>query len=128
MARISDARKAERLNQTCRLAVFQNTLECLASRAMSSGGLRTRRSVQEAADWAADMNDSEVFSFNSVCDVLGLDAAAVGKAHIEWPVSGLRVSRRSPVTREVVKLSLGAYQQRSPSVHRTVNIRTSFKG
>jgi hypothetical protein len=110
------------------LAVFQDALECLASRAVYSGGLNTRRSAQEAADWVADMNDSEVFSFNSVCDVLGLNAAAVRKALMAGPVSGLRISRRSPVTREAVKLSLGAYRQRSPSVHRMVNNRASSKG
>jgi hypothetical protein len=110
------------------LAIFQDALGCLAGRAVYSGGLNTRRSAQEAADWVADMNDSEVFSFNSVCDVLGLDDAVVRKAIIAGPVSGLRMPRRSPVTREAVKLSLGAYRQRSPSVHRTVNNRTSFKG
>jgi hypothetical protein len=110
------------------LAVFQDALECLAGRAGYSGGLNTRRSAQEAADWVADMNDSEVFSFNSVCDVLGLDAAAVRKALIEWLASGLRMPRRSHVTREAVKLSPGAYRQRSSSVHRTVNNRASFKG
>jgi hypothetical protein len=109
------------------MAIFQDAVACLAGRAMYSGRLNTRRSAQEAADWVADMNDSEVFSFNSVCDVLGLDAAAVRKALIEWPVSGLRMSRRSPVTREAVELSLGAYRKRSPSVHRTVNNRISFK-
>jgi hypothetical protein len=95
---------------------------------MYSGVLNTHRSAQEAADWVTDMNDSEVFSFNSVCDVLGLDATAVRKALFGWPVSGLRMSRRSPVTREAIKLSVGAYRQRNPSVHRTVNNRASYKG
>jgi hypothetical protein len=110
------------------LAVLQDALECLAGRAIYTAGLNPRRSAQEAAEWVADMNERAVFSFNSVCDALSLDAAAVRKALIEWPVSGLRMSRRSPVTREPVELSLRAYRKRSPSVSRTVNNRASFRG
>ncbi|MBV8451512.1 MAG: hypothetical protein JOZ29_04475 [Deltaproteobacteria bacterium] len=112
------------------LAVLHDALGCLAGRAIYTGGLNARRSVQEAADWIADMNEREVFSFNSVCDVLGLDAAAVRKVLIERPISGLRMSRRSPVAREPVKLSLAANRKRSPSMRRAqaVNNRASFKG
>jgi hypothetical protein len=101
------------------LAVLQDALECLAGRAIRTGGLNTHRSAQEAADWIADLNEREPFSFNSICDVLGLDAAAVREALIEWPSSGLRMPHRSPVAREPVKLSLAAYRKRRPSVRRS---------
>ena len=84
------------------LAVLQDALECLAGRAVHTRGLNTCRSAQDAAKWVADTNETEIFSFNSVCELLGLDAAAVRKALIELPISGLRMSRRSPVTREPV--------------------------
>jgi hypothetical protein len=71
------------------LAVLQDALECFAGRTACTRGLTTRRSAQEAADWVADTNYIEVFSFNSVCEVLGLDAAAVRRAFIEWPSFGL---------------------------------------
>jgi len=100
------------------LAVLQDALECLAGRASDTRGLSTRRSAQEAADWIADLNEREAFSFNSICDVLGLDAAAVREALIESPISGLRIPHRSPVAREPVKLSLAAYRKRRPSVRR----------
>jgi hypothetical protein len=110
------------------LAVLQDALECLAGRATGAGGLNSRRTAQEAAEWVADNNDTEVFSFKSVCEVLGVDAAAVRKALIEWPISGVRMSRRSAVRREPVKLSLVAYRKRSASVRRTATSRASCKG
>src|SRR5215469_9133027 len=110
------------------LAVLQDALECLAGGANYPGGLNTHRSAQDAAMWVADTNERDIFSFNSVCDVLGLDAAAVRKALIEMPISGLRMMRRSPVTREPIKLSLAAYRKRGPSARREVNNRASSKG
>jgi hypothetical protein len=98
------------------LAVLRDALECLAGRASYREGSNANRSVEEAAGWIADTNEREVFSFNSVCYVLGLDAAAVRKALIDWPATGLRMSRRSPVAREPVKLSLAPYRKRSPSI------------
>ena len=109
------------------LAVLQDALECLAGGATYAGGLNPRGSAQAAADWITDINDSQVFSFMSVCDVLGLDAAAVRKALITRLGSGLQRSRRSPVTREPIKLSLGAYRKRSPSMHWAVDNRALFK-
>jgi hypothetical protein len=110
------------------LAVLQDALECLAGRAANPRGLNTIRSAQDAAKWVADTNERDIFSFNSVCDVLGLDAAAVRKALIEMPISDLRMLRRSPVAREPVKLSLAAYRKRGPSTRRAVNNRASSKG
>jgi hypothetical protein len=81
------------------LAVLQDALECLANEATDAGGLNTRKCAQEAADWVTDMNQREVFSFKSVCEVLGLNAAALGEALIESLTSGLRMPRRSTVAR-----------------------------
>ena len=110
------------------LAILQDALECLAGCAVRPGGLNTRTSAQDAALWIADTNEREIFSFNSVCYVLGLDAAAVRKALIDLPISGLRMLRRSPVAREPVKLSLAAYRKRDPNMRRAANSRASSKG
>jgi hypothetical protein len=98
------------------LAVLQDALQCLASGATHAGGLETPRCAQEAADWFADINEREVFSFNSVCAVLGLDPAPLRRALIEWPTSGLRMSRRTPVAREPGKLSVAPYRKRTPNL------------
>ena len=110
------------------LAVLQDVLDCLAGRVTYGGGLNAGRTAQKAVEWVADNNETEVFSFKSVCEVLGVDAAAVRKALIGWLISGVRMSRRSAVTREPVKLSLAAYRKRSASVRRTANHRASCKG
>ena len=109
------------------LAVLQDALECLAGRAVCTAGSDTRRKLREAADWVADNNETEVFSFNSVCEVLGVDAAAVRKALIEWRRSGVRVSRRSPVMRGSGKLSRTPIRKRSSSAHRTVDNQASIE-
>ena len=109
------------------LAVLRDALECLSGRPTGTGGLDARRSAQEAAQWVTDTNEKDLFSFNSVCDVLGLDPAAVRKALMEWPISDLRIPRRSPVTGEAVKLSLAAYRKRILSV-RGIDNRAPFKG
>jgi hypothetical protein len=99
------------------LAVLQDALDCLASGGTCARGPNARRCARrEAADWVKDMNEREVFSFKSVCEVLGFDAAAVRKALIELPASGLPMPRRAPVAREPVKLSINPYRKRTPSV------------
>jgi hypothetical protein len=110
------------------LAVLQDALECLAGRAVCTGGSDTSRRLREAAEWVADNNETEVFSFNSVCEVLGVDAAAVRKALIEGRRSGLRISRRSPVMRGSGKLSRTPFRKRSSSAHRTINNRALLDG
>jgi hypothetical protein len=110
------------------LAVLQDALECVAGCATTyAGGLIPSGSAQAAADWITDINDSEFFSFISICDLLRLDAAAARKAIVERFGSGLQRSRRFPVTREPAKLSPGAYRKRSPSMRRAIDNRASFK-
>jgi hypothetical protein len=102
------------------LAVIENALECIAGRAVCTKGPEARRIAQEAADWVADVNESDAFSFNSVCDSLGLDPDAVRLALTRWLASGPRMSRRPPVTRQV-RLSVAAYRRRSPRLRRAAD-------
>jgi hypothetical protein len=109
------------------LAVLQDALECLSNDATNAAGLNTRKRAQEAADWLTDMNEREVFSFKSVCEVLGLNAAAVRKVLIDSPTSGLRMPGRSPVVREPAKLSLTPHRERIPGMRRARSNGPSFK-
>jgi hypothetical protein len=83
------------------LAVLADALECLSDR--GAGGGR-RREAREAARWVEDENDDYPFSFNSICDALGINAAqALRMALNSWLASGSRLARRTPVTRQTIK-------------------------
>ena len=53
-----------------------------------SGGSVTRRDVREAREWLASRDRSLPFSFESICDVLGLDPSYIRR--------GIRAARACP--------------------------------
>jgi hypothetical protein len=61
------------------LAVLADALECLSDR--GAGGGR-RREAREAARWVEDEDDDYPFSFNSICNALGINAPALRMALI----------------------------------------------
>ena len=85
------------------LAMLRDALACIASRA-SSRRFAARKTAREALAWIEDTNDREIFSFNSVCDSLGIDPDALRKSLHDWQRSGRRLTRRSPVKRETAIL------------------------
>jgi hypothetical protein len=80
-------------------AILRDALGCVAGRT-GKKGLGAHRASQDAIDWIEDTNDSEIFSFNSVCDSLHVDPDA-GRASLRiWRSSGRRLTGRSPVKGE----------------------------
>jgi len=53
-----------------------------------SGGSVTRRDAREAREWLANRDRSLTFGFESICDVLGLDASYIRR--------GIRAARARP--------------------------------
>jgi len=78
------------------LAMLRDALACIATRP-GTRGFATRKAAREALAWMEDTNDREIFSFNSVCDSLGINPDALRKSLDEWQRSGRRLARRSPV-------------------------------
>ena len=79
------------------LAVLADALECLSDVSATTG---RRKEAREAARWVEDENDDYPFSFNLICDALGINAAALNP----WIASGSRLARRTPVTRQTINL------------------------
>jgi hypothetical protein len=81
------------------LAMLRDALVCIANRP-GTGGFATHKAAREALAWIEDTNDREIFSFNSICDSLGINPDALRKSLADWQRSGRRLARRSPVKRE----------------------------
>jgi hypothetical protein len=86
--------------QRLMLAVMVDALECMSYRGLGNGSAAGRKAAMEADRWIEEENDDYPFSFNSICDVLGIDAQSLRKAVGAWIASGRRLSRRAPVTQQ----------------------------
>jgi hypothetical protein len=82
------------------LAVMVDALECVSRRRVGT----ERKAATEAARWIEEKNDDYPFSFNSICDTLGIDARSLRKALGAWIASRRRLTRRTPVTQGTINL------------------------
>src|SRR5277367_2444487 len=77
------------------LAILTDALDCLSGRAINARGSARRQEACRAAEWVALESDKDLFSFNSVCDALGVDPDALREALKSWRATGHRVAARS---------------------------------
>jgi len=91
-----DSRRKEGDDALRRLmfAVLRDALICLSAQI---GSAVRPREVREAVEWFAEESDDYPFSFNSVCEYLGINPTALRQGLKAWLESGERVTRRSPV-------------------------------
>jgi hypothetical protein len=89
--------------QRLMLAVMADALECLSHCRVGTGGATVGKAATDAALWIEEENDEYPFSFNSICDALGINARALRKALDLWLASGSRLARRTPVTQQTIK-------------------------
>lgn len=81
------------------LAVLENGLACFQSCLFQPSSSNQKLS-QEAEEWIAS-EDDEVFSFNNVCETLGMDPKKIRKGLRQWKVKQMRLplpERRPLVT------------------------------
>ena len=96
----STARPIKRLM----LAVLEDAMRCYQTYA-SSRGRAQRRLFVEAEGWLMDRKGDGPFSFETVCDTLGINASCLREGLRRWRLQQLdglnprRLARRSPVTR-----------------------------
>jgi len=82
------------------LAVLRDALACLSSGAPGLAGAGHRKEARDAAEWIGDRTDESLFSFNCVCETLGIHPNALRESLDAWLASGPRLMRRSPVIPE----------------------------
>jgi hypothetical protein len=84
-------------------AVFENALTCFQKQFMSEGR-RVQRESQEAEEWFMSDDSHWLFSFVSVCMVLGLEPEAVRQGLKRWsqsyPNTLQRKRKRVPAVRQ----------------------------
>jgi hypothetical protein len=114
------------------LAVLGDALDCL-QRGISDASVSARhRAAMEAAEWVRDTTADHLFSFNCVCETLGINPAALRESLGAWLADGPRLARRAPVIRQT-SVSISPYRRRksstpgigSPSDERFSDLRES---
>jgi hypothetical protein len=104
-----ESRKGQDENAPLRrlmLAVLGDALDCLRSGASIKPSGSRHKASHEAAAWVSDKSDENLFSFNNVCETLGIHPDALREALTSWLACGPRLSRRPPVIRQTsVRLS-----------------------
>ncbi|MGH7865947.1 MAG: hypothetical protein ACREQB_13225 [Candidatus Binataceae bacterium] len=86
------------------MAILEDALRCFQNHADAKVGSR-RRLFQEAEHWLCGEGGEGPFSFETVCETLGIEPAFLRNGLKEWRgqqlagVSSHRLARRSPVVR-----------------------------
>ena len=86
------------------MAVLEDALRCFQNNADARSGPR-RRAFAEAEQWLCTDKGEGAFSFETVCETLGIEPQYLRSGLCEWRnqqlagVSARRLARRSPVVR-----------------------------
>ncbi len=79
------------------LAMLGDALDCLRRGASESASSARRKAAREAAEWVNDTAEDHLFSFNCVCETLGIHPEALRESLEKWVAEGSRLARRAPV-------------------------------
>jgi hypothetical protein len=85
------------------LAILEDGIHCYFDNLHATGGKR-KRLFDDAADWIVARDDEWVFSFESVCDALGLNPDYVRQGLLRWRGKGSS-PWRAPVSGAPAKLA-----------------------
>ncbi len=84
------------------LAVLDNGIACFQDNLLARSS-KGKSLFREAEDWILDDNTDALYSFRSICEILGLDPDYVRRGLGQWKEAKLRKSRqsyeRSPIPR-----------------------------
>ena len=69
------------------LAILEDGIHCYFDN-LHAGGSKKKRLFEDAAAWIVEINGDWVFSFESVCDALGLNPAYVRQGLLRWREKG----------------------------------------
>ena len=65
------------------LAILDDAVNCFKDHVVAQGG-RGKRLFDEAAEWILASDDDGLFSFENICDVLGMNAAYLRQGLLRW--------------------------------------------
>jgi hypothetical protein len=96
------------------LAVLGDALDCLKKGASEAARPAQRKAADEAGEWLNNTADDQLFSFNCVCETLGIHPGALRESLEKWMVRGSRLARRAPVM-SPGSVSMSPYRRRKDS-------------
>jgi len=70
------------------LAVLEDAIQCFQDNASARSG-RRKRLFEEAEEWILEANSDWVFSFESICEVLGFNPQYVRQGLLRWKEKNL---------------------------------------
>jgi hypothetical protein len=76
------------------LAVLEDAIHCFQDHLLTASG-RKRRVFKEAQEWITEMSADWIFSFENVCETLGLNPAYVRQGLLQWKEKKLAGSANS---------------------------------
>jgi hypothetical protein len=92
-------------------AMLGDALECIKKGASGPVNASQRREAEAAEEWVNDTSDEYIFSFNCVCESLGIHPGALRESLSKWILDGPRLTRRPPVVR-ATSVSISPYRRR----------------
>jgi hypothetical protein len=120
-----DTRRDDSANAPVRrlmMAVLEDALRCFQNNADAKGGPR-KRLFAEAEQWLCNEGGDGPFSFDTVCETLGIEPQFLRSGLREWRsqqlagISRRRLARRSPVVRSG---KISAPHRRGSRMHQAV--------
>jgi len=72
--------------KTLMLAVLDDAVQCFKDHADAQSG-RRKKLFEDAAEWLTAQDDDGVFSFENICDVLGMNAAYLRRGLLDWRIN-----------------------------------------
>lgn len=70
------------------LAVLEDAISCFQRHVLASGG-KAKRQFREAEKWIMEKDNEWLFSFENICEALGLSPRFVRKGLLRWKVKRL---------------------------------------
>jgi hypothetical protein len=96
------------------LAILTDALDCLNGRAIDARGGARLQEARRAAEWVQQEADTYLFSFNSVCETLGIDPDALRQAIKNWDPQDRRLASRFHVVTRKMKVGVRRVRGRRP--------------
>ena len=96
------------------LAVLTDALDCLNGRATHANGGARLQEARRAAEWVQQEGDTYLFSFNSVCETLGIDPDALRQAIWTWDPEDRRMASWCHVVARKMKVGVRRVRRRRP--------------
>ena len=96
------------------MAILTDALDCLNGRAVDAKGGAKIQEAHRAAEWVLQEKDTYLFSFNSVCETLGIDPDALRQAIRTWNPRERRLAAWFHVVAPEMKVEVRRVRRRRP--------------